>query len=219
MTELQDNDKLWAMYFDSFLSYKFNLQLYSSDDKFKEFIVKAYFGNFERMKNVDKVFWLHVYCRAKDLDLLKVIHLLGQIIEVHKLESAIYTHFPIQRPELSIASASIVPSQQFLGHIAIQVLFHYLMAACQELQEKCGCSNAMTSWYHHYRDLVGMLGSHISSTLNSSTDTSASTTMLNIMQAVFMLLQFLPDPNLVAEQTFSHLRDRHFEENLEVRFV
>ena len=215
MTAIQ-NDELWKIYFDSFLFHKFKLKLHNSEQQLMDIIVKAYFGDFKKLTNVENVVWLHVYCRVQDVDLFKVIHILGQINVIHTLESNICSHFPNPKSKFPIAPSDVI-SSQYLSQFAIQVLFSYLVAASQDLQEKCGHSTAMTSWCNHYRDLmVATLGSHITSTFRNGPDTRASVAKLNIMQAVFMVLQFAPKSNNVAELIFYHLRSQHFDTNMEV---
>lgn len=213
MATMQNNDELWSIYFDSFLSYKYNLNVHTSEQSLKDIIVRAYIGDLQKMKNHEKVVWLHVYSRVQDLDLFKVVRLLSQIITIHNLESDIYTHFHVHKPALALMPLVDVMSTQQLSQLAIQVLFKYLVAASHDLQEKCGCSNEMTAWYNHYKDLMMILGNHIDITLKNS---PASATKLNIMQTVFMILQFVPDSNLVAELIFNGLCSQHFGTNMEV---
>lgn len=215
MASVQYNDELWSIYFDSFLSYKYHLNVHTSNQRLKDIIVKAYFGDLGKMKNIDKVVWLHLYSRVHDLDLFKVIRLLGQIITIYNLESDIYTHFRVHKPAFALMPLDVT-STQHLSPLAIQVLFNYLVAASQDLQEKCGCSNAMTGWYNHYKDMMMVLGNHIDITLKNSPEMSVSATKLNIMQTIFMTLQFVPESNVVAERIFNRLCSQHFGTNMEV---
>ena len=215
MTAIQYNDELWSIYFDSFLSYKYNLKVHTSEQQLKDLIIKAYFGDFGKMKNIDKVVWLHLYSRIQDLDLSKVIRLLGQIIAIHNLESDIYTHFHfrVHKPAFPLMPLDVM-STQHLSPLAIQVLFNYLVVASHDLQEKCGCSSEMIAWYNHYKDLMLILGSHINITLKNSQEVYASE--LNIMQTIFMILQFVPETCLVADLIFNALFSKHFSTKMEV---